>query len=119
MEAQADFINLVVGVQTQLSARALLEATQAIEARLQRTRTVKNGPRTIDLDILLFGDLVLDEADLRIPHPALAHRDFMLLPLIEIAPDALHPEFGLPVSALTDQIRFRQILGKGPASPFK
>lgn len=110
IEDQANFVNLVVEVETTLSARSLLEATQAIESQLKRKRAVKNGPRTIDLDILLFGDLILEESDLRIPHPALTHRDFMLLPLVEIAPDTIHPRAGVPVKALTGEIRYRQIL---------
>ncbi|NEV60755.1 2-amino-4-hydroxy-6-hydroxymethyldihydropteridine diphosphokinase [Thiorhodococcus minor] len=117
IEEQADFVNLVVEVETTLSARSLLEATQAIEARLMRKRAMANGPRTIDLDILLFGDLILDEPDLRIPHPALTHRDFMLLPLVEIAPGTLHPGSDRPLSALTDEIRYRQILSKKPGAP--
>ncbi|EGV33715.1 2-amino-4-hydroxy-6-hydroxymethyldihydropteridine pyrophosphokinase [Thiorhodococcus drewsii AZ1] len=110
IEEQPDFVNLVVELSTPLSPSALLNETQGIESDLGRVRHLKNGPRTIDLDILIFGDRVIEEADLRIPHPGLAQRDFMLIPLIEIAPDTLHPVQGCRMSALTDEIIYRQIL---------
>ena len=100
MEDQLDFLNLVVGMDTSLSPRALLRETQAIEARLGRVRTLKNGPRVIDLDILLFGDRILEDDGLSIPHPGLLLRDFMLVPLIEIAPNAVYPVRGLSVGLL-------------------
>ena len=107
---QPDFINLVAEIRTGLSPRELLQETQAIEASLNRVRTLKNGPRTLDLDILLFGERVVADNDLAIPHPGLLLRDFMLVPLIEIAPDAIHPVRGLPVRLLEREIRYRQIL---------
>lgn len=116
MAGQSDFVNLAVGLQTALSPHRLLAETRMIESRLQRMRRERNGPRTIDLDILLFGDRVLDAADLLIPHPGLLVRDFMLIPLIEIAPDAVHPGRGRPVRALTGQIRHRQIIERLPRS---
>jgi len=63
----------------------------AVEEEMGRMRTTPGGPRVIDLDILLFGDLVMDEAGLRIPHPRLHERRFVLVPLCEVAPHALHP----------------------------
>jgi 2-amino-4-hydroxy-6-hydroxymethyldihydropteridine diphosphokinase len=106
---QPDFINLAVGIQTRLSPRELLRETRKIEACLDRERTLENGPRTIDLDILLFGERVVASVDLTIPHPGLLLRDFMLVPLIEIAPDAIHPLRRLPVKLLEEEIQFRQI----------
>lgn len=110
IEAQPEFINLVVGLETPLSAGQLLRATQAIEQRLARVRGQRYGPRTIDLDILLFADAVLQGPDLTLPHPALLERDFMLVPLLEIAPDLRHPVAGLPLRDLTERIRYRQII---------
>jgi 2-amino-4-hydroxy-6-hydroxymethyldihydropteridine diphosphokinase len=110
MEAQADFINLVVALETALPAEALLQHTQAIEQRLDRVRTVKNGPRTIDLDILLFGDAIIDGPNLSIPHPALLERDFMLTPLLDIAADVQHPVEQQALRNLTDRMRYRQIV---------
>ncbi|MBK1722008.1 2-amino-4-hydroxy-6-hydroxymethyldihydropteridine diphosphokinase [Thiocystis violacea] len=115
IETQPDFINLVVALSTGLTPLELLEATQEIERRLARRRDLKNGPRTIDLDILLYDGQMLDEDDLKIPHPGLLIRDFMLVPLIEIAPEAMHPVRGLPVRALTEEIRYRQILERLPS----
>lgn len=115
LREQADFVNLVVGLATGLPVRALLSATQDIERRLARIRGRENGPRTIDLDILLFGATTLDTDDLTIPHPGLLIRDFMLIPLIEIAPEADYPGQQRPVSDLTEHIRYRQILGKHPS----
>ncbi|MBN2886970.1 MAG: 2-amino-4-hydroxy-6-hydroxymethyldihydropteridine diphosphokinase [Chromatiaceae bacterium] len=110
IEDQPEFINLAVTLATRLEPLALLAETQAIERALGRTRGQRNGPRTIDLDILLHGEQTLDMPELRLPHPALTWRDFMLIPLIEIAPDVVHPERGRPLAELVDEIRYRQII---------
>lgn len=104
----------MVGLNTGLSAPALLCATQAIEQRLQRVRDIKNGPRTIDLDILLFDDAVIETPNLIIPHPALLQRDFMLLPLLDIAPKQLHPLEGRRLCDLSDRIQYHQIIEQLP-----
>jgi hypothetical protein len=90
----------------------LLTALQQVEQDLERVRGVKNGPRTIDLDLLLFGDLVLDTPQLQVPHPGLLARDFMMLPLLEIAPTLWHPLAQRPLSALTDAIQYHQIISR-------
>ncbi len=92
--AQANFLNLVCAVGTSLQPPQLLQATQAIEHRLGRVRALHNGPRTIDIDILLAGDTQLETPALRIPHPGLLERDFMLVPLLDMAPDAQLPGSG-------------------------
>jgi 2-amino-4-hydroxy-6-hydroxymethyldihydropteridine diphosphokinase len=84
--AQGLFLNAAMEVKTRLSPRQLLSALQKIEKDLGRARGVKNGPRTIDLDILLYGGLKLSQPDLTIPHPRIRERDFVLIPLREIAP---------------------------------
>ncbi|QIK38079.1 2-amino-4-hydroxy-6-hydroxymethyldihydropteridine diphosphokinase [Caldichromatium japonicum] len=109
-EDQPEFINLVAELWTRLSPQGLLAELQTIEERSGRIRTRPNGPRTLDLDLLLYGDEILDEPGLRIPHSGLLVRDFMLLPLIEIAPDAIHPEEGRPVAKLQDRILYHQII---------
>jgi 2-amino-4-hydroxy-6-hydroxymethyldihydropteridine diphosphokinase len=83
---QPDFINMVVEGLTDLTARELLETVKDIEREIGRTETYKWGPRVIDIDILLYGDKVIDEPDLKIPHPYMGERDFVLSPLAEIAP---------------------------------
>ena len=110
LTGQPDFLNLVVRLATSLSPRALLTETANVEAALGRHRTITNGPRTIDIDILLFGELIVDEEDLTIPHRGLLLRDFMLVPLVEIAPEAIHPRLGRPVSELGDLVRYRHIV---------
>jgi 2-amino-4-hydroxy-6-hydroxymethyldihydropteridine diphosphokinase len=117
VEDQAEFVNLVVGMRTALEPMELLRATQAIEVELGRKRLLRNGPRTIDIDLLLFGDRVLAEPDLSLPHPGLTERDFMLIPLIEIAPETLHPVVGRPVAELQGLLRYRQILSCAQSAP--
>jgi 2-amino-4-hydroxy-6-hydroxymethyldihydropteridine diphosphokinase len=88
---QDRFLNAAAALRTALPLRQLLGLLQQIEDRLGRKRTVRWGPRTLDLDILLCGELVLDEPDLRVPHPRMHERRFVLEPLCEIAPEAVHP----------------------------
>lgn len=90
---QEKYLNQVWRVTTSLSARALLDRLLAIERDLGRVRVPgeKWGPRTIDLDVLLYGDAVIDEPGLVVPHPRMHERKFVLEPLAQIAPDAVHP----------------------------
>jgi 2-amino-4-hydroxy-6-hydroxymethyldihydropteridine diphosphokinase len=92
---QPNFLNAVAQLDTELTARQLLWNLQLIERRLGRVRQQKWGPRTIDLDLLLYGDLVVDEPDLHVPHPELIHRAFVLVPLTELDPLLVHPITGL------------------------
>lgn len=88
---QGMFLNLAVEAETALAPRALLDALLAIERSLGRERIVPRGPRRIDIDILLYGASVVNEPGLAIPHPAMAARRFVLVPLAEIAPGVEHP----------------------------
>ena len=81
-----DYVNAVVQLRTTLSPGDLLSRLQGIEQRAGRQRPYRNAPRTLDLDILLYGDTVLDSADLQIPHPRMWQRAFVVLPLAELAP---------------------------------
>jgi 2-amino-4-hydroxy-6-hydroxymethyldihydropteridine diphosphokinase len=88
MPGAPDFINAVVAFETSLHPFALLRSLQEIEARLGRPKDHrKNESRTIDLDIICYGDLSIDEKELTIPHPRAAQRDFVMTPLKEVAPD--------------------------------
>ncbi len=83
---QPDYLNAVVAVDTALSARALLRLAHTIEADAERVRTVRWGPRTLDVDVLLVGDEQVDEADLVVPHPRMQERAFVLVPLADLDP---------------------------------
>ena len=86
---QGDYLNGVLKIKTEFTASRLFIILQAIEQKLGRTRTVKNGPRTIDLDILLYGNEKINEPGLKIPHPRMLERDFVMKPLLEIEPDIM------------------------------
>lgn len=89
-----DFFNAVAEIDTALAADTLLAALHAIEADEGRERPYRNAPRTLDLDLLLYGGRVSDDPALRLPHPRLHERAFVLVPLLEIAPDLQHPRLG-------------------------
>ena len=91
---QPDFVNAVAKIETALSPHEVLEALLAIELKHGRQRSLPNGPRTLDMDLLLYGGLQHHEAGLTIPHPRMHERAFVLLPLTEIAPDAVIPGKG-------------------------
>lgn len=101
---QPAFLNAALRLRTDLRPEALLATLLGIESDLRRVRTVVNGPRTLDLDLLLYGDLVLDTADLTLPHPRLHERAFVLVPLADIAPDLQHPQTGLRVRDLLSSL---------------
>lgn len=103
-EDQPNFLNQVIEARTDLSPRALLAHLKAIEARLGRQKTFRNGPRLIDLDILFYGSRIIRENDLEIPHPRLADRAFVLVPLKDLAPDFVHPELGRTVETLCSAV---------------
>lgn len=105
-DAQPRFINSVVALETELAPRELLAGLLAIEQNFGRDRSagIANGPRTLDLDILLFGNLEISEPDLEIPHPRLAERAFVLVPLNEIAPQFVVPGHGQTVAQLLTRL---------------
>ena len=88
---QGPYLNAVAELGTRLTVQGLLRLLQGIEERFGRARTVRWGPRTLDLDILLYGDRVIRQPDLEVPHPRLHERRFVLEPLCQIAPGVLHP----------------------------
>lgn len=94
------FVNAAAEIETSLTPRELLNKLLYIEKNLGRVRDVKWGPRVIDLDILLYDDLVMDEEGLSIPHPYLHKRGFVLVPLAEIAPKVIHPKLKKSMSEL-------------------
>jgi 2-amino-4-hydroxy-6-hydroxymethyldihydropteridine diphosphokinase len=94
LKHQPDFINAVVAIDTRLAPRDLLAELFALEARFGRERSVKNAPRTLDLDLLLHGETVQDDPELILPHPRMHERAFVLTPLAEIAPNLIIPGRG-------------------------
>ncbi|MCC6157118.1 MAG: 2-amino-4-hydroxy-6-hydroxymethyldihydropteridine diphosphokinase [Deltaproteobacteria bacterium] len=99
------FQNAVAEIETTLSPRDLLAACLAIEAEAGRDRAVRWADRTLDIDILLYGDGIIDDGDLCIPHPRLAERAFALAPLAELAPDRVVPGTGFTVRELLERLR--------------
>jgi 2-amino-4-hydroxy-6-hydroxymethyldihydropteridine diphosphokinase len=100
---QPEFVNAVAEIRTRLAPRDLLDQLLALERNQGRTRDFANAPRTIDLDILLYGGHVVNEPGLTIPHPRMLERAFVLVPLAEIAPDAVVPGIGR-VSGLAKRV---------------
>ena len=101
---QPHFLNAACAIETDLPPRDVLPLLKSIEIDLGRQPSVRYGPRTIDLDLLLYGDAVVDEPDLSVPHPRLAERAFVLAPLSEIAPDVVHPILHLSVRDLLARV---------------
>ncbi|CAG1065239.1 2-amino-4-hydroxy-6-hydroxymethyldihydropteridinediphosphokinase [uncultured bacterium] len=94
IKEQPAFINAVMGVETELAPAALLAHLKAVEAGLGRQMSERWGPRVIDLDIIFYDGLVIDEKGLKIPHPSAHERAFVMVPLAEIAPEFVHPVLG-------------------------
>ena len=90
-KVQPNFCNTVLAIDTSLTPERLLRECQTIEQKHGRLRLVKNGARTLDIDIILYGSKIIDKSTLTIPHPHMLNRDFVLLPLLEIAPDIRMP----------------------------
>ena len=102
---QPDFVNACALLETELAPRALLDALLAIERRHGRVRDIPNGPRSLDLDIVLYGDQVVDEPGLAIPHPRAHDRAFVLAPLVDVWPEAAIPGHGLAKDRLREVSR--------------
>ena len=115
-QGQPAYYNAVCRGVTDLTPRALLDHVKAVERELGRSEGPRWGPREIDIDILLFGDEVVEEEELAVPHPELANRAFVLAPLAEIAAELLHPTLGQSIdelAAAVDQAGVRMEAGPG------
>jgi 2-amino-4-hydroxy-6-hydroxymethyldihydropteridine diphosphokinase len=106
------FLNCAAGLETTLTPEQLMARLLQIEQEMGRRRIQKKGPRTIDIDILLFGGLILDSPEITIPHPAMHERRFVLAPLAEIAPGARHPVFKKMIWELLEKLPAGQTVRK-------
>jgi 2-amino-4-hydroxy-6-hydroxymethyldihydropteridine diphosphokinase len=111
---QGDFINCAISLKWKDNPFELLSLLQRIEASMGRTTEIKNGPRIIDLDILLFSDLILSNPSLIIPHPELHKRKFAIIPCLEIEPEIVHPLYKKPLKNFLYEIEEEQICKKLP-----
>ena len=102
---QGAFLNAVAAIETDLTPHELMQELLNIEAGRERVRVQRNGPRTLDLDLLFYGDEVIERPGLAVPHPRLQDRRFVLAPLCQIAPDLRHPALGLSVQELLEELR--------------
>ena len=109
---QAWFLNCAVVLETDTTPQELMTAILSIEEEMGRRRVQKKGPRSIDIDILLFGDTIMDSKELTIPHPAMHQRRFVLEPLAEIAPEVLHPALKKTIRELRDALPEGQVVRK-------
>ena len=109
---EPDYLNQVILVQTSLSAQKILQRVLVIENLLGREREEKWGSRTIDIDILFYGKEIITEPRLQIPHPELHKRRFTLEPLVEIAPDLIHPVFNKNILQLKSELKDELIVKK-------
>ncbi|MFP4119442.1 2-amino-4-hydroxy-6-hydroxymethyldihydropteridine diphosphokinase [Coleofasciculus sp.] len=101
---QPDYLNGCVILEVQLTPQDLLQTTLSIEKQFGRERRERWGPRTLDLDILLFDNLIIDTPTLQIPHPRMTERAFVLVPLAEIAPDWIEPTSGCAIAQLVQRV---------------
>jgi 2-amino-4-hydroxy-6-hydroxymethyldihydropteridine diphosphokinase len=111
------FINTVLELRTTLSARELMECLQGVENLMGRKKLAKWGPRIIDLDILLYGQEVINAPDFIVPHPELHRRRFVMEPLFEIAPYVIHPAFGISVAGLMQRLDDNSRVERSPTEP--
>jgi 2-amino-4-hydroxy-6-hydroxymethyldihydropteridine diphosphokinase len=110
IESQNWFVNTVAEIKTMLFAHDLLFVLQTVENAMGRKKKTKGGPRIIDLDLLFYGQDIIDEVDLTVPHPGIHKRRFVLEPLGEIASYFIHPAFGISIRGLKDRIQDQKIV---------
>ncbi len=116
---QPAFLNMVVEVQTSLEPRALLDLLKSIESKMGRVKTILNGPRLIDMDILFYESQIYQDDSLTVPHPRMRGRGFVLRPMADLAPDFLHPQYNLSISVLLGECDLNGITAFTSASEFE
>ncbi|HEY7751032.1 MAG TPA: 2-amino-4-hydroxy-6-hydroxymethyldihydropteridine diphosphokinase [Ignavibacteriaceae bacterium] len=111
---QDDFINAVIKIKTAYQPEELYHKLKSIESEIGRKKTIKWGPRIIDLDILFFNDLIYENPLIKIPHKGIMDRDFVLVPMNEIDPDFIHPELNKKISDICTTVKIKTIISKLP-----
>ncbi|HIJ59764.1 MAG TPA: 2-amino-4-hydroxy-6-hydroxymethyldihydropteridine diphosphokinase [Nitrospirae bacterium] len=109
---QPAFINIAVKAKTSLSPQKLLDVVKSIELKLGREKNFKWGPRLIDIDIIFYNDLIIDNDEIKIPHPLMQEREFVLKPLVEIMPHMVHPLFQRNIETLLNEFKGGIEIGK-------
>jgi len=109
LREQEWFLNLVVEAETSLFPRQLLQRIRRVEREFGRKRTVPNGPRTLDIDILFFARSIIQSADLQVPHPRYSERRFVLAPMADLAPDWRDPQSGRSMRVLLDDLQGQKV----------
>lgn len=115
IKKQNDFVNAVIKIDTDYNPFELFEFLKQAEKELGRTETIRWGPREIDLDILLYNDLIYSDENLTIPHKGILERDFVIIPLCEIEPDLIHPTANKKISEINLHINQSNVFHKFPA----
>ena len=108
-QAGSRFLNSICGLTTRLPPHCLLSVLQSVETQLGRVREIDWGPRTLDLDLLSYGNRILDDPQLMVPHPALTYRRFVLDPLVEVDPDWHHPIFAESAAQMLNRLKNRPL----------
>ncbi len=109
---QDDFLNMVLKITTEKDVKSFYKELQLIENNIGRTKTIKWGPRKIDLDILLFNDEIYSDDEITIPHKGILERDFVLVPLTEIEPELIHPALNVKIADICNTVSKKQIISK-------
>ncbi len=109
---QDNFFNAVIKIYTVLTPKELLSELKNIEHKLGRIKREKWGPREIDLDILLFNDLIFSDEIITLPHEGIIYRDFVMVPLLEIEPDLMHPVFDKKIFKFAEELKTKNIINK-------
>jgi 2-amino-4-hydroxy-6-hydroxymethyldihydropteridine diphosphokinase len=109
---QNNFINAVIKISTALNPHVLFNELKSFEKKLGRVTREKWGPREIDLDILFFNDLIFSDEIITLPHKGIIYRDFVLIPLIEIEPELIHPVFNKKIIEFVSEIKIKNIINK-------